>query len=434
MPEFEINVKQTQSGSSIKDAGNDLRDLKTITADTKRAGVDVGESFEQTGRKISATTGVMSGAMRLLKGDMTGIVQIGQSIRGLFAGIGPLIAVIGSGLAGWKLGAIVREWLELKTTTFDTAEAVTKTKEEFEKVNKVKLDALAKEIATIKQGLKDTLGDLDKVYAMRRQEANAAIERDLAKTRAEPQSPDRDRRIADLEKAKAQKGLSFDVEQNVMNLQELEPARKKIQDQIAALEADLAGLEAKRQAGLERIKGATPGDKGAMAKQLNAELWGTESASKDALEKARKELKDIDQQIAQERSNRRVQNAQRDTIVYERQAKEAPIVEQEQKLAKQSAEDAERAKAADAAEAFSDSMDRLPEAKANMTAAQRRLAAAKEHGGTTFMNTAQKAELAAAQKAVQDQAASLQQIVALIEQQAANLKELRDQIKNSGRD
>jgi DNA repair exonuclease SbcCD ATPase subunit len=426
MSEFEINVKQTQSGSSIKDAGNDLRDLKTVTSDVKKAGVDTGESFEQTGRKISATTGVMSGAMRLLKGDMTGIVQIGQSIRGLFAGIGPLIAVVGSALAGWKVGTIVREWIDLKTTTFDTAEGVVKTKEEFEKVNKVKLDALAKEIKGIQDRLKETLADLSRIYAMRKQEADAIIDRELAKTRTEKESPARDRKIADLEKQKAQSNLSLDIEQNVMNLQELEPARKKIKDKIDSLQAEVDGLEAKRKAAIERIQGATPGDKGPMAKQVRAELSATETANKEALKEAQKELKEIDQQIAQERSNRRVQSAQKDTIVYERKAKETPILKKER-------EEATRDAAADKVMEFGDAVDSQVDAQTDYQKAQARLKNFRSEKAGHLMSSKDKAELKNLEAAVETSGASLKEIAAIVLKLADQLKDLRDQVKNAAR-
>jgi len=310
MSDFNINIKQTQDGSSIRDANSDLKDLKNTVKETTGNVREHGETFSQAGLKVSSFRMILSGLSQVVRGNVSGMTQI---FRGLSIAIGGTAAT----LLGWigiitalatvtalvsrKLGEL---WYSMKYGADQVAEDGKKFKDvrkNLEDLDKVKLGALEKEIEKITKASSDALDQIDKTFARINAEADADTEREIAKLKTQPESPDRERAIADLELKRDQRKAGNVVKESGQKLQQLGTTRSALASEKSALEADLPNIR---------------GDKNRAAARQKITDFDARIAK-------------INEQMADERTKQSVAMKGMDTAVYSDTAKRQQIDRQE---------------------------------------------------------------------------------------------------------
>ena len=238
--ELIVRIK-TVFGSTSSSAVADP--IKQLTVDTEKLGQQTAKA-DTAGRQQAQTMKQQAQEIQRLQGGLRGGTTAFMGMTGavgkLMAALGIVTAVYGTFRAAWSQGLKAQAflWDKLVTSVKDMGPPIAKTKEEFAKLNEVKLAGLNKEVDGITTKLAATLSLLDKVDARnaKLRAAQAAVEDALIEARL-PAGEERDKALA---QAKTKREIN-----------ELMAERESMQERIKESTAAGQALQAQR---VERLR------------------------------------------------------------------------------------------------------------------------------------------------------------------------------------
>jgi hypothetical protein len=444
MSNFQINIKQTQSGDSVKQSLADLKTIKATGTDSTKA---VGEGFENMGRKITASQNIAGGFSRALKGDLGGLIQMAQGLRGMFQSLGSAVAVVGAGIAGWKIGTVAREWLQLKLVASQVGDEFAslgtragKARAEIARLNAEKLDKLRKEISETvakMQEMEDFRtgqeGRQERVFAAEHQKRLARIEATM------PEGADRDRALAE-EKARYNSGKADrEMASATKSIEAARQQKDAIDSQIREAQASVSAARENEAAARSRMKDRPSEER---IKQASDAMAKTRSAEKNLseLQKMRPAIaKKAEEAIAEGEASRWVASAEKETAGYTRTQAFSEASRREAEDAAKAEKDRKARELADL-EAKAEAMSKgaVPEARRRVMiegaqASEAEAAARPVRGRLGGPSVAQK-RAAASERAEADEAEiALRDILIEFKKVTDGIVNLKDQMKNANR-
>jgi len=241
-----IDVEITAETSQATDAVAAIAQIETAAtaANTKSNGLlaDTGKAGQALSVITAASTGNINGMARAL--------------AGLSSTLSLLMMYAGAFFTGFKAGtkAIDWVWTNFINNIKGGGPVITKTREQFDELNKVKLDTLAKEVQGIQRETNDLLAAIDKAVsraaALRDAEAAAEKARILAE---EPAGPARDLKIAALDKGTSETAIAAREDAARKKLEELAKSEAAIRERIASAEAADQALQEKAAKAKARV-------------------------------------------------------------------------------------------------------------------------------------------------------------------------------------
>jgi hypothetical protein len=367
MSDFEVHIKQTQSGDSIRQANDGLKGLKESAGQVGEKTKEVGQSQEALGRKVSASATITQGALKALKGDLTGLVDVG---RGVAAGLGGSFATLAlkftavgaAAMAGWQAGTFIYEKFIADVLKFGPISK--KSIEEFNKLDEVTLTKVRDELDKLYEKLEKTIKRIDEASNRDSAEKDAVAERDLAQLEAsmEP-GPERDRAVAAAKAKNKIDSTNRTVTTDNARIIELERQKQVIENTIKKnFDAPLAAMEYKRNNTIRALIGTdTPEEaedlkyQAAKIKRINEvrqEYDAMKASYAPEKEKQQEKVADLSEKIASIRSHATVATIHRDTARAEYSGEMKGIDREETKKAKQNEIDAEVKKAKELQDKF----------------------------------------------------------------------------------
>lgn len=317
MSDFNINIKQTRSGDATKETLQDLRMIKSEAPAATRA---AGEGFEGMGRKIHATRQISEGFMRTMKGDMAGIAEVANGLRGVWSALGAGVAVMGAGIAGWKIGLQAQAylWDKIVGSVKDLGGPLATTREEFEKIAKVKLDALRQQVEDITQSLGDALSLISKAEARAEKRRGAAMEEEIALV---PEGPGKDLAIAGIRKKYGQEAIEADRSAATSKLSAIGEKRAEMVNKIADMRIEIEDAEKNLESVRSYAKGKPPSESiGLMAKQAMNRVSALHKTYDPFIKSTQRQFDQYGQDVQDIRTDQEILPARENTIAAEYKA------------------------------------------------------------------------------------------------------------------
>jgi hypothetical protein len=255
----DIDVKVNADTAQAAVAEQAIDSIRTA-ADKHSASTDAGtKAVDGLGSSLgilTQQTDKASAGISLAAASATGNINgIAAAVAGLSKAAGPIMLIITAAFAAFQGGVKLSNWL-WKKFAGDIKEVepiVIKTREEFDKLNKVKLETLQEEIATIRKDAEAVMSTIDRAVsratALRNAQAAAEKARILAE---EPEGPERDLKLAALEKRTEEANLADQEKAARTKLEELAKQEAAIRARLAEAEKADQELQGRSARAIER--------------------------------------------------------------------------------------------------------------------------------------------------------------------------------------
>ena len=193
-----IRIKSILESQGIDAANRELDQLvdkeKLHNVAATKAVASTGKMSDQLKAGAESAESLKSG----LSGNTAGLARLTSEMSGFARVVGVASLSVGAFMGGWAQGKKIQTWLwKLATTVNNLGPPIIRTREEFERLDKVKLKQLKKEVAGITTGMTEATGALDRVFQREEALRSAEAEREVAEIEADmPAGPEREKQIA----------------------------------------------------------------------------------------------------------------------------------------------------------------------------------------------------------------------------------------------
>jgi hypothetical protein len=334
--DYQINVRQVTVGDALKQAGAEMDQVKQKATDlgdtSKKAAETASTSHEALGRKVASSSQIMQGSIKALKGDLSGLVDIGRGVAG---GIGQsfgqlalkITAVGAAAVAGWQAGNLI--YKRFVDDVKGLEPIAKKSVDAFKELDQVKLDNITKVVDALLEKMDQTVSRIERASRRQNAERDAAANAEIAKLEATmPEGPERDRAIAAVKARSERESQASAISESGQKREQYLLAKQDAESQLKKLEQDRAVATEKRDSALTRL-GPSQG-KGAMAQAVRAEYEASEQVFGPGIDKLKKQIEELREKITDEDSNVRVASRNIDASRYRNQATEATISAREE--------------------------------------------------------------------------------------------------------
>lgn len=261
------------------------------------------KSAEQQAREVRDASGSLGDLRAAADGAGENIINLTSDMGGFALAVGKATAAAGAFWAGWQKGLQIQQklWDKFVGSVDGIGPPIARTKEQFEELNKVKLDALKEEIDSLKSGLDETIGRIDEASKRASMSRDAETALAVANIKASmPAGDERDRRIAEVEAGARRE----DIEAEIQRQRKVLAARKDLLGDIPsrreAAQAEITkareDVEAVRQRIIAR-KGSGDVAMGVMAAEANNRLRAAEATFSATIQSLDREMKSLAEEI-----------------------------------------------------------------------------------------------------------------------------------------
>lgn len=269
MSDFNINIKQTRTGDSIKDT---LQDLKTIKTDGTEAMRTLGAGSKMTeGQLAGAARSAAAMAQAVARGNVTfgEMMSLSRGLGGALGGMAGQLGLVGAGIAltvaaGKAFGTVAANiYGALKDTdnaAVDNASSFREMRHALEELDKQKLSKLKEELQELDTIASRLMSKIDK--RLNREGVVAKSEFAVQRAQAElmPDGPDKIRALAQIDSAekfdeadRQTKQADLDIKANKRQFQEAGTKLQRLQDAVVTAQTPW-----EKKAAKERLDAAKP--------------------------------------------------------------------------------------------------------------------------------------------------------------------------------
>lgn len=344
--EMLIRIRTVFESKGADSVEEPLKDVVKETGKLSEANKKATSEAQGLGQKGMAALTLMRGSAAAARGSTEGLSMAIRGATSLFGRLGIAIGAIGS-----IFGTIVAAAFMAKKgfdaafgAYFDRMYGVKKeteaAKARIEDIDKVKLNSIYQEVDRLNAAFSDLMSKIDSVYGRMKAEAVAEIDLEISKLKAQPESTERDIKIADLEKKKSQTVASIEIEASGKRLAGLGDTKRQNEEQARA--AALA-VEEMRRAAISEVGGESEGARRDVANKRRKEIEREEITAAQKQEEMQRNNARLDEQMERERSNQRVQMIGMSSADYEHTATVTQINSKASQDWKRSQEETDRA-------------------------------------------------------------------------------------------
>jgi len=273
----------------------------------------LGSSLGGLTQKTDKASAGISLAAAAATGNINGIAA---AVAGLSKAFGPLTLIVATFFSAWQVGLKAQAWLWKKFVgdVKGIEPVLFKTREEFDKLNKVKLDTLQDEIATIRKDAEAVMSTIDRAVSRATALRNAQAAAEKARIMAEePEGPERDLKIAALEKRTEEANLADQEKAARTKLEELAKSEAAIRERLAAAEQADREMQQRAAKAKERYEASPSGTRAKAARSARNQAESSAASLADLRGNLTPQLTNITESRADAQNELAIVAAQRAT-------------------------------------------------------------------------------------------------------------------------